>query len=54
MTNAEVTNHCRRYNYNKIKMLWQLRNNPETRCEIRRAIRMLKEIRDFGNTRQAY
>lgn len=45
---------CKRYLRNKVAILWKNRSDLETRCEIRHALRKLLEIRNYGDTLQAF
>lgn len=51
---AEVTKVCQKYHQHKVKMTWVSRFDMDTRCEIRRSLRMLKDIRDFNGTLQVW
>jgi hypothetical protein len=51
---SPVTLVCFNYHQNKVKMIWSSRFDIDTRCEIRFSLRKLREIRDFGNTIQAF
>lgn len=50
----QVVGKVQKYHQHKVKMAWVGRFDQEARCEIRRSIRKLKEIRDFGDTLKAF
>jgi hypothetical protein len=49
-----ILERCLRHHQSKIRLLWSDRFDEEDRYSIRFSLRKLREIRDNGNTLQAF